>query len=233
MNNALRMVGSYHLDADDTTSVSYEIVNRAFDDAIVTIFSENVFKYNTIRRYYSGTGIDAPVDVSTLSDAEKPSNIWKYRTTLPNKGPNNVNGFQKIVKVTNKEGTRLLDWHVEVYQGEGQDVYYDEPYRLFTTEKEFHLYYTFVPDAQDDGQNRGDGVGNMDAHLIKPITLYIAQSICVELSGSETRQQALLAQYERAIRRARVIEGRGNEPQRYIHDGNSQIMSAHYGYGSV
>ena len=111
-------------------------------------------------------------------------------------------------------------------------VVYDEPYYLFTTEKDFHVYYTFIPNG-DGGTNRGDGIANMDAHLVRAVTLYMAQSMCIELSGSETRQQLLFEQYVRAIRRARVVEGRGNPSQRYIHDGNSQLMNSHYGYGSV
>jgi len=227
MNNALRMVGSYHLDTNDTTSVTYQIADRAFDDAMVSIFSENVFTYNTIRRYYS----DA-TDLSTLTDAEKPAEHWKYRVVLPNKGPNNYQGFQRVVKVTNKEGNALLDWYAEVYQAPNTAVVYDEPYYLFTTEKDFHVYYTFIPNG-DGGTNRGDGIANMDAHLVRAVTLYMAQSMCIELSGSETRQELLFNQYVRAIRRARVIEGRGNPAQRYIHDGNSQLMNSHYGYGSV
>lgn len=228
MNNALRMVGSYHLDAGDTTSVTYEIANQAFNDAVVTIFSENVFTYNTFRRYY-----DNGVDTSTLSLSEKPGDQWKYRILLPNKGPNNEYGFQQIVKVTNKEGNALLDWYVENLVPEGNSVVYDESYYLFTTEKEAHVYYSFVPDLGSSGLERGDVTANMDAHIVRALTLYMAQSMCIELSGSETRQQSLFEQYVRAIRRARVIEGRGSEPQRYIHDGNSQLMNSHYGYGSV
>ena len=136
------MVGSYHLDTNDTTSVTYQIADRAFDDAMVTIFSENVFTYNTIRRYYS----DA-TDLSTLTDAEKPAEHWKYRVVLPSKGPNNYQGFQRVVKVTNKEGNALLDWYAEVYQAPNTAVVYDEPYYLFTTEKDFHVYYTFIPNG--------------------------------------------------------------------------------------
>lgn len=228
MNNALRMVGSYHLDADDTTSVTYEIANHAFNDAVVTIFSENVFTYNTFRKYY-----DNGTDTTTLSLNEKPGDQWKYRILLPNNGPNNQYGFQQIVKVTNKEGNTLLDWYVENLVPEGFSVLYDESYYLFTTEKEVHVYYSFVPDLGNTGSERGDIAAYMDSHIVRPLTLYIAQSMCIELSGSETRQQSLFEQYVRAIRRARVIEGRGSEPQRYIHDGNSQLMNSHYGYGSV
>lgn len=229
MNNALRMVGSYHLDAGDTTSVTYEIADRAFNDAVVTIFSENIFTYNTIRKYY-----DNGVDTSTLSHDQKPGDQWKYRISLPNKGPFNFQGFQQIVKVTNKEGNTLLDWYVENLVPTSNAVVYDESYQLFTTEKEAHVYYTFIPDLDGGGgTGRGDVVSNMDAHLVRALTLYMAQSMCIELSGSETRQQSLFEQYVRAIRRARVIEGRGSEPQRYINDGNSQIMGSHYGYGSV
>lgn len=228
MNNALRLVGSYHIEVGDDTSVTYEIANRAFNDAVITIFSENVFTYNTVRKYY-----DNPVDTKTLDFADKPGDQWAYRVALPNKGPDNGQGFQQVVKVTNKEGTTLLDWYVELHQEAGTAVYYDEPYYLFTNEKEFHLYYTFVPDLSSSGINRGDVGNNMDAHIVRALTLYIAQSMCIELSGSETRQQSLFQQYIRAIRRARVIEGRGSEPQRYINDGNSQIMGSHYGYGSV
>ena len=228
MNNALRMVGSYHLDVGDTTSVTYEIADRAFEDAVITIFSENVFTFNTIRKYYENG-----VDTSTLSLDEKPGDQWSYRILLPNKGPNNFQGFQQIVKVTNKEGNTLLDWYLENHVPQGSAVVYDESYYLFTTEKEVHVYYTFVPDLGISGLERGDVAGNMDAHIVRPLTLYMAQSMCIELSGSETRQQSLFQQYVRAIRRARVVEGRGSEPQRYINDGNSQLISSHYGYGSV
>tara|TARA_R100000278_G_scaffold17602_3_gene17660 strand:- start:14354 stop:14965 length:612 start_codon:yes stop_codon:yes gene_type:complete len=47
LNSALRMVGSFHIDADDETSSTYEITTRAFSQAVTEVFGDNIFNYNT------------------------------------------------------------------------------------------------------------------------------------------------------------------------------------------
>jgi hypothetical protein len=229
MNNALRMVGSYHLDADDTTSVTYEIADRAFDDAVNTVFSENVFQYNTFRSYSDGG-----VATSTLSNAEKPADYWSFRHSLSSSG---LFSYNTLVKVTNKEGNRCLDFTLDgsvlpINASEIPIISQDVPY-LFTSEKEVHIYYSFIPQLDDVDSVRGNDASRMPPFLARIVTLYMAQSMAIELSGSENRQGILFAQYERALRRARVVEGRSSPAQTYINDGNSQIMGSHYGYGSV
>ncbi len=49
LNSALRMVGSYHIDATDETSSTYEITTRAFAQAVTELFGDNIFNYNTKR----------------------------------------------------------------------------------------------------------------------------------------------------------------------------------------
>ncbi len=49
MNSALRMVGSFHLEASDTTSTTYDIANSAYSQAVTEVFGDNIFRYNTRR----------------------------------------------------------------------------------------------------------------------------------------------------------------------------------------
>jgi len=223
------MVGSYHLDADDTTSATYEITDRAFDYAVNTVFSENVFQYNTFR-LFSDNGIAT----STLSNAEKPADYWDFRHRLSSSG---LFSYNTLVKVTNKEGNRCLDFTLDgsVLPDTASEipiVSQDVPY-LFTSEKEVHIYYSFIPQLDDTDSVRGNDASRMPPFLARIVTLYMAQSMAIELSGSETRQQSLFAQYTQALRRARVLEGRSSPPQSYINDGNSRILDSHFRYGEV
>ena len=54
LNSALRMVGSYHIDATDETSSTYEITTRAFAQAVTELFGDNIFNYNTKRSTLTG-----------------------------------------------------------------------------------------------------------------------------------------------------------------------------------
>jgi len=70
MNSALRMVGSFHIEASDVTSTTYEIANKAYEQAVDEVFGENIFNFNTKR--VSLTGV-----VSTEFSQHK------YEFTLP------------------------------------------------------------------------------------------------------------------------------------------------------
>lgn len=228
INDALRLVGSYHLESDDTTSATYEITDRAFDYAVNTVFSENVFQFNTKRVLSTG------VATSTLADADKPADYWSYRHELQTGGPFRDLKFNLLLKVTNKEGNCLLNW---VLDGSRVDdtsstAYADIPY-LFTEEETVHIYYSFVPNLDESEGNRGDSPSGMPSYLARIITLHMAQSMAVELSGSENRQVTLFAQYTQALRRARVLEGRSSPAQSYINEGNSRILDSHFRYGKV
>lgn len=231
MNNALRMVGSYHLEDTDTTSATYEIAIRAFDDAVATIFSQNTFQYNTRRKLNTG------VDTSTLTDAEKPSDQWAYRHSLGFSGPSDTHRFVTLVKVTNKAGNTNLDWTLDnsiALAPQSGTVFEDVPY-LFTTEKEVHIYWSFVPnsDYAFSINNAGQNIFYMPPHLALLVSTLMASNMAIELSGSEARADLLYQRYLRDLRRARVLEGRSSPPQQYIDDGNSSFIGAIKQYGKV
>lgn len=117
LNSALRKVGSYHLEASDTTSATYEIVNQAYLDAILEVFSENIFNYNTKKAALTAVNSESP---STDSQ-------YEYYYTLPS-------DFNLLTYLTDKEGTSLLTDY----------TFYDN--QLHASEKELCMYYTFVPD---------------------------------------------------------------------------------------
>jgi len=116
MNAALRKVGSYFLDSTDTTSTTYLIANQAYSDAILEIFSEHRFHYNTKKVTLTATNaavltdrphqyeFQLPSDFNTLYSLEHPTQFYK-----------------------------IADYAIE------QDkVYLDEP--------SINIYYTFIPD---------------------------------------------------------------------------------------
>ncbi len=208
MNTALRMVGSYHIEDSDTTSTTYEIVNRAFEDCVLSVFSDNIFQYNTRRVYNTG------VATTTLTAAEKPGDQWDYRHTINTAVTGSVSplNLNLLLKVTSEDGARILDFYLEGAQtGDSGSNHF-----LFTSEEKVHIYYSFVPDF-----------------LVRLLSLCIAYTICVELSGDDKRAEMLYAQYTQALRRARVLEGRSSPAQQYIHDGNSSFVAAHRNYGEI
>lgn len=218
INNALRLVGSYHIADNDTTSATYEITIRAFEEAANSIFSENIFQFNT-KRVYAGPG----TAVSTLPDGSSPSTDWSHRHTLPD-------DYNLLIKVVDKSGTTILDWTLD---SSTADVTSDVPY-LFTTEEYVNIYYTFIPDlVASSGISQGDQAYRMPAYLARLMSLHIAANSAIELSGSETRADYLYQTYEKALRRARVIEGRSSPAQQYINDSNSSFVNAIKYYGKV
>jgi hypothetical protein len=218
INNALRLVGSYHIADDDTTSATYEITIRAFEEAANSIFSENIFQYNT-KRIYAGPG----TEVSTLPDGSSPSTDWSYRHTLPD-------DYNLLIKVVDKSGTTILDWTLD---NTTSDSDADVPY-LFTTEEYINIYYTFIPDLlSTSGTSQGANATRMPAYLARLMSLHVAANSAIELSGSETRADYLYQTYEKALRRARVIEGRSSPAQQYINDSNSSFVNAIKYYGKV
>jgi hypothetical protein len=54
LNSALRMVGSFHIDAADESSTTYEISTRAYSQAVTELFGDNIFNYNTKRATLTG-----------------------------------------------------------------------------------------------------------------------------------------------------------------------------------
>ena len=232
MNNALRLVGSYHLESTDTTSTTYEIADRAFDQAVNEIFSNNVFQYNTRRILREGGYV--ATDTSTLSTSQKPSSKWAYRVSLGFTGGSTALRFVNILDVTNEEGTVRLDWVLDNSVADDGNPYEDVPY-LFTTENKVQIYYSFVPqsDAVGIGGVQGNDAYYMPPHLANLVSYLMASNIAIELSGSEQRSDLLYQRYVAALRRARVMEGRSSPAQQYIHDDNSSFVTAIKNYGKV
>jgi len=117
MNSALRKVGSYHLESDDTTSATYQIVNQAYLDAVLEIFSENIFNYNTKKAALTAVNSESPT-----TDTQ-----YEYYYTLPS-------DYNLLIYLTNKDNTAVI----------ADYTFYDN--QLHTNEKELCMYYTFVPD---------------------------------------------------------------------------------------
>jgi hypothetical protein len=214
INNALRMVGSYHIEDGDTTSTTYQIADRAFEDAANDVFSTNIFQYNTARTYSTG------IETATLSDADKPGSGWSHRHVLPD-------DYNLLIGVSNTAYTSMLDFTLDGISGSSVATI---PY-LFTTEEKVHIFYTFVP-SLDDSANTGS-VHRMPSYLARLLSLHMAQNMSIELSGSENRHEILFKQYTLALRRARTLEGRSSPPMQYISDTTSSFVNAHQNYGSI
>lgn len=211
MNSALRMVGSYHLDEDDTVSATYEIATRSYENAINAIFSNNIFQYNTKRLFSTGTS------VANDADSTKPNNFLEYRHGLPS-------DYNLLLQIQDKKGEYIItDFLLDGINPDITDA--TVPY-LYTTDESVHIYYQYVPDLETDASK-------MPSFLARLVSLYMAQDIAIELSGSENRQGILYNQYTIALRRARVLEGRSSPAQTYINDGNSRILDSHFRYGEV
>lgn len=211
MNSALRMVGSYHLESDDTSSTTYEIAIRAYENAINAIFSNNIFQYNTKRLYSTG------VSVANDDESTKPNVFFEYRHALPE-------DYNLLLQIQDKKGEYLVtDFLLD---GINPDITGATVPYLYTTEQYLQIYYQYVPDLESDSSK-------MPSFLARLVSLYMAQDLAIELSGSENRQDLLYKQYVSALKRARVLEGRSSPAQSYIHDGNSRLLGCQYGYGSV
>lgn len=208
------MVGSYHIEDSDTTSATYEIANRAYEDAANDVFSTNIFQYNTKRTYSTGIATDS------LADADKPGSSWGYRHVLPS-------DYNLLIGVTNTDYTQRLDFVLDNHSpGTGST----NPY-LFTTEEKVHLFTTFVPDLNSIGSSNEPN--RMPSFLSRLVSLHMAQNMVIELTGSENRHEILFKQYTAALKRARTLEGRSSPPQQYITDSTSSFINAHQNYGSI
>lgn len=199
MNAALRKVGSYFLDADDTTSTTYQIVNQAYLDAILEIFSENVFSFNT----------RSITDTAENQGFPLTNEPYKYTYVIPD----DFNSLLRIEHPT--EFYRITDYSME------QRV-------INTDEESIRLFYTYVPNLESAASSEV-----LPPYLNRLIVLHIAQAISIELSGSENRHEILHVQYEKALRRAKVVEARQGPAQTLISDGTSRILGSHYSYGTI
>jgi hypothetical protein len=220
MNNALRLVGSYHLESTDTTSATYQIADRAFDEANHDIFSSNIFAYNTKHVHLTGSEISGTTPANL-----KPNTYWKYSFSVPI-------DFNFFLGVTDKDGYLITDYWLGFYPySASTDV--DKP-TLYCNYSELYLDYTFLPDLDNIAPGtHGNDIRRMPPFLVRLITLHMAQNMAIELSGSENRHEILFKQYTLALRRARMLEGRSSPAQRYITDGTSSFIQAHQNYGSI
>ena len=221
MNNALRLVGSYHLESTDTTSATYQIADRAFDEANHDIFSSNIFSYNTKHVYLTGSEMD-----DTTPSNLKPNTYWKYAFSVPV-------DFNFFLGVTDKDGYLITDYWLGFYPEASVSSDVDKP-RLYCNYSELYLDYTFLPDLDNTTPTaHGNDIRRMPPFLVRLVTLHMAQNMAIELSGSENRHEILFKQYTLALRRARMLEGRSSPAQRYITDDTSSFIQAHQNYGSI
>jgi len=255
LNSALRLVGSPELSENDTTSVAYTTTNGALRDAAFAIFGTNVFQYNTRRVFLTGNDVNAPgyssntpPDNSTAGyihqEGSPLPSVFGYMYDLPEE-------FNLLLKVTSKDGKHILDYQFAGTTsvaggvdaaGESYIAYLSSSPRLFTTEAEIQLFYTYIPDLLKDNlairdyetfKESGSNVTRIPDFLYETITLYVAQAICLQLTGSEQRAMALYDRYVRALRRAKVLEGRSSPAMDYINEANSRLLDSHRGYGKV
>ena len=218
MNNALRLVGSYHLESTDTTSATYETADRAFDDAVQDIFASNIFAYNTKHTYLTG------VDITGYAAASKPNTYWQYKFTTPL-------DYNLFIGITDPDGNLISDYYIDFTGSNNADG--DFP-ALYCNYKNIYLDYTFIPDSDETTSGiHGNDIRRMPTFLVRLVTLHMAQNMAIELSGSENRHEILFKQYTLALRRARMLEGRSSPAQRYITDGTSSFVQAHQNYGSI
>ena len=118
-----------------------------------------------------------------------------------------------------------LNIFIKAVNGDGYIVtdYYTEDGTLLCKYPTLTIYYAYLP----------TNLVTLPAYLNKLICLHIAQSVVVELSGSETRSVDLQKQYLRALSRARVLSGRQGPAQEYITEGTSKFLTARRMYGKV
>lgn len=116
LNSALRKVGSYFLDASDTTSTTYQITNQAYLDAVLEVFSENVFNFNTRKATLTAEN-------STAQTTEP----WEYYFNLP----------------TNHNFLIALRHPTEHYAITDYDIYNGQ---IHCNHSSLCIYYTIIPD---------------------------------------------------------------------------------------
>lgn len=138
-----------------------------------------------------------------LTGTEITDDDFSYSFTLPT----DLNIF---IKAVNGEGCIITD-------------YYTESGTLLCNYPTLTMYYSYLPTE----------LATLPAYLNKLICLHIAQSIVVELSGSENRSVDLQKQYIRALSRARVLSARQGPAQEYIDETTSKFLTARRMYGKV
>lgn len=255
LNSGLRKVGSPEIASDDTTSISYATAYGALKDAQFAIFGTNVFQYNT--RTIQMTGNDTTADdyeenqsppyygsaAAHGHESEKDSpvpSILTYMYNLPS-------DFNLLLHLRTKDGLYSLPYQFSGHSmgdpdysnNSDTDVHLESSIpRLFTDHAEVQLTYSFVPNLLALGvgnthNSAADQVKRMPEFLYNVVTLYIAQSICIQLTGSETRADNLYERYQKALSRARILEGRSSPVQDFMSDSSSRIIDSHNRYGKV
>lgn len=251
LNSGLRKVGSPELSATDTTSISYTTAYGALKDAQFAIFGSNVFQYNTRTILMTGTDVNAadydqvlPTASTSIDEKRSPvPSILSYMYNLPS-------DFNLLLHLRTKDGLYSVPYQFSGHSfGDAsytsgdttdEDVHTESSIpRLFADHEEVQLTYSFVPNLlslatsfvshgyADDGANR------MPDFLYDVVTTYIAQAICVQLTGSETRADALYQRYLKALSRARILEGRSSPVQDFISDSSSRLIDSHNRYGKI
>jgi hypothetical protein len=138
-----------------------------------------------------------------LTGAEVVDDDFSFSFTIPT----DLNIYLKAV---NSEGCVITNYYME-----GDTLLCNYP--------TLTLYYAYLPTA----------LPRLPAYLNKLICLHIAQSIALELSGSENRVVQLHGQYAKALSRARVLSGRQGPAQEYIDETTSKFLTARRMYGKV
>ncbi len=193
LNSALRMVGSFHIDANDESSTTYEIISRAYSQAITEVFGDNTFSYSVKRG--SSTGVESTE-----------FNSFKYEHTLPE-------DINLLLYTENSKDDIVAD--IRLSSG-----------KVYANEQYLHFTYSSIPNIETSA-------AGVPAFLSRLLALHMAQNVTIELSGSENRHEILHVQYIKALKRARVLDGRQGPKQTFYSENNSRILEAQRSYGSV
>jgi hypothetical protein len=256
LNSGLRKIGSPEVASDDTTSISYTTAYGALKDAQFSIFGTNVFQYNTRTVLMTGNDVNASDYNTTQSPPyygssaayghmdEKQSpvpSVLTYMYNLPS-------DFNMLINLRTKDGLYSLPYQfsghsmgdADYTSGDHDENVENESSipRLFTDHSEAQLTYSFVPNLLGLGvgnshHTAADQVKRMPEFLYDVVTTYIAQAICVQLTGSEQRADALYERYLKALSRARILEGRSSPVQDFIGDSSSRLLDSHRRYGKI
>ena len=146
LNSALRRVGSSRLETGDTSSHLYTTVFEAYNDAVLEIFSENIFNYNTKKAALTATNSTSPT-----TDTQ-----FEYNYSLPA-------DFNVLKYLTNKENTLLIKDY----------TFYDN--QIHTNEKEMCMYYSYIPDLSSSASGLPAFLNRLLAlHIAQSIAIEIS-----------------------------------------------------------
>lgn len=255
LNSALRLVGSPPLAADDESSVSYTAAIGALKDAQFAIFGTNIFQYNTRRVFLTGreaTDLDTeayppPGGTNALGrehEYKSPAPaVFPYLFDLPK-------DFNLIIGLTTKDGMHDIPFTFSGHSmtanytdSSGVDTYVATTSslpRLYSDHIECQLTYSFVPNliaavraTYISHDSVTEGVHRIPDFLYNVVALYIAQAICLQLTGDTQRAVTLYEKYQKALSRARIVEGRSSPHQNYIDETSSRLLDSHNRYGKV